>query len=343
MAQNMQNDPRTSPGLHPLNAGDDDPLAQADTLKILACPICRAIYISSSRQQTAHSGSATLLETAFLDVCRFCFRCQRPACPQCWNPMHHVCSSCSEEAQLPFRSPVPSLEGLAFFPPASSQTAQATRMSFTCLRNGRFYTPEPVSPPLESPQCSSVPTPSDPVTSDALPTVQKAPAPSTEASSYPTWLQEVLGQKPGEQSAPSLPHEHSRPIDPRRDPSWPGQAGLMAVFPQTGQVLWPQMPALPQPPAVPLSVAQPLFQPPALPSLAGSQMIATAQQNEQDDEDIPLLERVENVLIVVTSVLLLIIILMIVLALCFADVNTFFFHLLHIDIRTEIAYLLQLR
>lgn len=72
-------------------------------------------------------------------------------------------------------------------------------------------------------------------------------------------------------------------------------------------------------------------------------MIATAQQNEQDDEDIPLLERVENVLIVVTSVLLLIIILMIVLALCFADVNTFFFHLLHIDIRTEIAYLLQLR
>ena len=134
MLKNTQQYPRTGTDLQSLpDAGEDDPLALVDTLKVVACPVCRAIYVPSGAVRPPG-----LLETAFLAVCHFCFRCQRPACPQCWNPVHHVCASCSEEARLPFRGPVPSLEGLVF---VSSRSELANTISFLCKRNGRFYTP----------------------------------------------------------------------------------------------------------------------------------------------------------------------------------------------------------
>lgn len=346
MSQNMQSYPRTGIGLLP-NAGEEDPMAQADTLKIICCPICRATYIPSSQAQMGTQNSATLLETAFLEVCHFCFRCQRPACPQCWNPVHHVCTSCSAEEHLPFRSPVPSLEGLVFSARTSSQAGQQAKVAFTCLRNGRFYTPE-----LASPTPSPRETGADPVTSGALPTIRTEHAePAEHQSSYPIWLQEITGPKPGEQTAnQSLPGKGqplNQPGLPAGGPAngqslnppgnavpWNGQAAPVVTQPQMVQTNWPHVVPTapwPQPPLPPAPLAMEHENAPAM------------QQEAPGSEEISPLERVENILIVVTSVLLLAVVLMIVLALSSADINSFLFHIIRIDIRTEIAYLLQLR
>lgn len=341
MSQNMQSYPRTGIGTLP-NAGEEDPMAQADTLKIICCPICRATYIPSSQEQVGAQGSATLLETAFLDVCHFCFRCQRPACPQCWNPVHHVCTSCSAEAHLPFRSPVPSLEGLVFSARTSAQSGRQAKIAFTCLRNGRFYTPE-----LASPTLSPRETAADPVTSDALPTVRVERVESADFQPYPIWLQEITGPRPAEQPAnpfvqgTSQPlarqgfsaagSEHSQPLN-RQD--WTGQAAPMTAQPQMVQANWPHVvPTAPWP--------QPPL-PPAPSAMEPENAVETPQEAPEREEVSPL-ERVENVLIVITSILLLAVVLMIVLALSSADINAFLFHIIRIDIRTEIAYLLQLR
>src|SRR5258708_14284829 len=201
MSQGMQNSPKLPMGIQPfMGNGSENPLAQVDTLKIVSCPTCRAVYIPSSQQQAATPGSMTLLETAFLSLCHFCFRCQRPACPQCWNPMHCVCAACSEEALLPFRSPVPSLEGLIFSSQPSTQMTQTVVISFTCLRNGRFYMPEPapLQQSLEQNQVSS-PASSYPITSTELPVVQTGYEPPAQVSSSPSWIQEITGQKPDAQ------------------------------------------------------------------------------------------------------------------------------------------------
>lgn len=352
MSQNTQQYPRTGTDLQSLPAvRDDDPLAQVETLKIVACSICRAIYIPSGELRAP--GSAGLLETAFLGVCRFCFRCQRSACPQCWNPVHHVCASCSEEAHLPFRGPVPSLEGLVFAP---AGTPQANEVFFLCRRNGRFYVPE-TAPSLQEPRQVSAPskhTVSEPVTSDALPVLQPervAPVPAA-FETYPTWLKEVFGQK-ANGSVASAPATGTKPwgnpayMYPPVDPA--------LVWPHASQANWPQMiPTAPQQvvPPVPLVPFAPMVQPqqPTSPAPAIQQISPMADsQGEADlqdnatDEAVSLFERIENVLIVITSILLLSVILMIALSICSAQVNSFILNFLHIDIRTEIAYLLQLR
>jgi hypothetical protein len=67
------------------------------------------------------------------------------------------------------------------------------------------------------------------------------------------------------------------------------------------------------------------------------------QEPGVEDEEIPLFERVENILIIVIAALLLAIVLMVILALSSAQMDAFFYQLIHIDIRTEILYLLQVR
>lgn len=89
----------------------------------------------------------------------------------------------------------------------------------------------------------------------------------------------------------------------------------------------------------------------ALPQLAELPPLLTDDKNRETEEidDVatkeptPLIERVENILLVITSTLLLAIVVMIVLAASSADMNAFFLRLMHVDIRTEISYLLQLR
>jgi hypothetical protein len=335
---------------------ENDLLAQGDTLKIIACPVCRAVYVPSNEQRN-HS-STLLLETAFLEVCHFCFRCQRPACPQCWNPVHHACAACCEEARLPFRGPVPALEGLAFLP-LSAHPARGQAISFICQRNGRFYTPDPAphkiattTAPVSVPAAASMT--SETATSRALPLSQSAPDGSSHAttSAYPGWLQEVMGQKPAGICSASSPASLStdRPAETVHADSPPASAPV-----SWSQTNWPHMtpaespsapslapgqPVEPVEPAKPAEILETAEQP--LPA-SERQGEATEIQAQESGEEISPFERIENILIVLTSILLLAVVLMIVLSLCFARVNTFFLTLIHIDIRTEIAYLLQLK
>ncbi|HEY1350819.1 MAG TPA: hypothetical protein VGF67_14445, partial [Ktedonobacteraceae bacterium] len=360
------------------------------------CPICRAVYIPSWQQEKEKT-SLALLESSFLSICHFCFRCQRPACPQCWNPIHCVCTSCSEEAQLPFRSPVPSLEGLIFSCPTEISSTQTSR-SFTCLRNGSFHltaaapcmeipqgrqgvfpapvTPkglsaqdtesphrdppqmqevtkrgreeladEPVSyaasgqwtqstvlwPPVqvESQDISSYTGASGPEWMQVSP-ILPPPHPETVLPCDPPWVQEMLNRGREEQT--------SRPVSYAASGQWtqspvlwpPVQAGPQGISPRpgSGRPGWAQMSRiLPQ---------QPMFA--AHPGAVGG-----AKSQEEEDEESSLFERIENVLIVVIAAFLLAIVLMLILSLSSAQMNAFFYQLIHIDIRAEILYLLQIR
>lgn len=331
MSQSMQNFSGVNmEGQALTNAENEDPLAQADTLKVVSCLVCHAVYIPSSRQQEIVRGPESLLESAFLTICHFCFRCQRPACPQCWNPIHHACASCSEEARLPFRSPVPSLEGLIF---SAQPTSQETALSFTCLRDGNFYVPaSSASAESLEPRVASAPSSSAyPVTSGDLPALRANSATSAASSSYPAWLQEAMSQSRETQNSGPLAS-----VSGSWENTFAGgsaQTGSLALPSHTtSRPAWlPAAPALPAIPALP-----PIAIPP-------QREQSETEDDDEEEEEISLFERIENVLIIVISALLLAILLMIVLALSSADMNTFFFHILHIDIRTEILYLLQLR
>lgn len=116
----------------------------------VVCSICRAVYAPSQSQAYLLQAPPVALESAFMSMCHFCFRCRRPACPACWDDVHGVCGECDKEANLPFRSSAPPLNGVLFSP---SRQAQQTRTrpapsSLVCVRPGRFQ--QSLSPSTDS-------------------------------------------------------------------------------------------------------------------------------------------------------------------------------------------------
>lgn len=185
-------------------ADDDsnDFFPQNETLKIVTCPICQAVYLPAFSRQEAAQSSFAVLEAAFLRVCHFCFRCQRPACPQCWNPVHHVCTACGEEAHLPFLSPVPSLVGLVFAPTISPRQAQAADLPLTCMRNGRFFLPKSVrSQHTRTGGPRETALRSEPLEAAGLPSIQARSISALARPPYPPWLQEMLSRQAEDQIA----------------------------------------------------------------------------------------------------------------------------------------------
>lgn len=393
MSHPLQNALRTHISQLPAYVKNEEPLALADTLKIVFCPICRAVYIPSWQQERDQT-SLPLLESAFLSICHFCFRCQRPACPQCWNPIHCVCTSCSEEAQLPFRSPVPALEGLIFSCPAEILSTQLAPRSFTCLRNGSFRL-TPATPCAEVSR-SEQGVCSPPVTPGELPALQDCPeAPvicdpprgREEQVSEPVscatgqWTQSAA-LRPPVQAEPQSVSSHTSASGPEWvqmsrmqpphpevavpcDPPWvqeminrgrEEQVSRPVSYP-AGQwtqspVLWPPVQAEAQGAGSYTKASGPEWMQGArilpqqpVPAAAQPGGIGGVESQEQgeEEEDISLFERVENVLIIVIATLLLAIVLMLILALSSVQMNAFFYRLIHIDIRTEILYLLQVR
>jgi len=346
MSQNAQNLSGLHTHVHSFSdtTNEEDPLALVETLKILSCPICRAVYQPSSSHYADE-----ILEDAFRGVCHFCFRCQRPSCPQCWNPIHHVCASCGEEAHLPFCSPVPDLEGLSFSPLAAPQAVKELKLSFTCLRNGQLYFPDPEPPSPPEPPRADPPAHTFPTTSDDLPIIQSRQTEQNRfdsvdssvvanrqieqvnrakldlAHSYPPWVQEVLGYKPAEVLPPENDQQHNeREISTSRYAQPAASSVVSPQVDQTNSLLVNRV--LPQ---------LPVHMPPAS-MLAG-------QEEVPSTEAVPMLDRIENALLIGTSSLLLVAGLIIALAMSSTTINTFFLHLLHIDIRSEVSYLLQLR
>lgn len=311
MVQNMQNVANdVEIGGQAAGATDlEKPKTQVDTLKVIACPVCRAVYVPFFREKKATQNAMALLETAFLGVCRFCFRCQRPACPQCWNKESNLCASCSQEVQVAFHAALPSFEGLVFSPPLSLYRESTVDVSFICRRNGRF--------------ASSELAPARALLSADL-SVEEA---STLDGSYPVWLQEIMGSKTGSQLSNFMPQiaggwRDSEPVRAEKSPN----------SPSTSSLEWLHIKAE----SLPVKKTQ---------ATQEDLTVATATSVSEEvlvDEKTPLLERIENILIVLISLILIALVLMIVLAITSADMNALFLRLLHVDIRAEIAYLLKL-
>jgi hypothetical protein len=347
MLQNMQNSHQTSVLVPPLSGINlEIPIAQGETgntLKTVACPICQATYIPSSRQRAHAQGSLVLLETAFLCVCHFCFRCHRPSCPQCWNPIHDVCAACGEEGHLPFLAPVPSLEGLIIAPPDPLPGSQTVIMPFTCLSNGRFYEGEHIAHNLES-NTTSTPFALDSITPITLPTVQINDISTTALPQSP--LAENPEQQPENTIETTLVQEVKQPIVRQYISAFcrvPDQGYSSIALPIDPQEWIPETAAialLPMPSLLPTPRPEnPVVEDDKEPEIKVQALPAKSAVVRPSHS---LTERVENALIAFVSVILIAITAMIVLATSSAEMNTFFLHLLHIDIRSEISYLLQL-
>ncbi|HEU5227191.1 MAG TPA: hypothetical protein VFU49_05210 [Ktedonobacteraceae bacterium] len=104
------------------------------------CVVCEAVYTPSPSYEHLLQAPAVALESAFMGMCHFCFRCRRPACPACWDDVHGVCGACSLETSLPFRSVSPPLNGALLSPSRQAQAVRAKpdSLPLVCVRPGRF-------------------------------------------------------------------------------------------------------------------------------------------------------------------------------------------------------------
>jgi hypothetical protein len=91
--------------------GLPSPSSTSPTEGTITCIICQAVYAPSRLHAYLLQAPPIALESAFMSMCHFCFRCRRPSCPNCWDAVHAICGQCTRETHVPFRAETPSLEG----------------------------------------------------------------------------------------------------------------------------------------------------------------------------------------------------------------------------------------
>jgi hypothetical protein len=110
--------------------------------RTVICVICEAVYAPSQEYEYLSLTSAIALESALMSMSHFCFRCRRPACPQCWDEIHGVCGACVQEAHLPFRRASAPLKGALFAAaPQIQGQSKHKRVPLVCVHHGRFQRP----------------------------------------------------------------------------------------------------------------------------------------------------------------------------------------------------------
>ena len=122
------------------HAARDSAGQREKTKREAICKICQAVYVPSRTQRRLASSPQAVLESTFMSMCHFCFRCRRPACPSCWDEVHGVCGACALEAQLAFRSSAPPLDGV-IFPPIQHLPLARVRAGtppLVCVQPGSF-------------------------------------------------------------------------------------------------------------------------------------------------------------------------------------------------------------
>jgi hypothetical protein len=83
--------------------------------------ICHALYAPSQLRSDLLQASPLALESTFMSMCHFCFRCRRPSCPDCWDYVHGLCAACDQDTRLPFRTELPPLHGTLLPPQRQDQ------------------------------------------------------------------------------------------------------------------------------------------------------------------------------------------------------------------------------
>lgn len=112
-----------------------------DAKNTVSCVICAATYAPDDAHEYLSQASPIALESALMSMCHFCFRCRRPACPDCWDEVHGVCGACAQEAHLPFRTDAGPLNGAFFASPSQAQKEMQKSLQqfpLVCMRHGRF-------------------------------------------------------------------------------------------------------------------------------------------------------------------------------------------------------------
>ncbi len=135
----------TMPSMH--NARPSTHLANVEVgNKAIACTICAAQYAPTQAYAHLLRAQRVVVESAFMSMCHFCFRCRRPSCPLCWDDVHGLCGACVEDVHLPFRqqvAPLPLKSGL-LLPPVQPHVQRCHVQSFplVCIQPGRFHAPQ---------------------------------------------------------------------------------------------------------------------------------------------------------------------------------------------------------
>src|SRR6266567_1325267 len=110
--------------------------------RTVTCVICNAVYMPSPVYEYLSLTSSIALESALMSMSHFCFRCRRPACPQCWDEIHGVCGACVQDTHLPFRRASAPLKGALFAAaPQTQGQSKHKRAPLICIRHGRFQRP----------------------------------------------------------------------------------------------------------------------------------------------------------------------------------------------------------
>ena len=77
----------------------------------VSCPVCDAVYAPAQSHEYLLHAPMIALESAFMSMCHFCYRCRRPSCSECWDSANGLCGSCVQELALPFRRELTPLMG----------------------------------------------------------------------------------------------------------------------------------------------------------------------------------------------------------------------------------------
>ncbi len=136
----------TMPSMHDSKQSIQSSIAYSNNKETVVCAICSAHYIPSQAHTYLLKAPRLSLESAFMSMCHFCFRCRRPACPLCWDDVHGLCGACVEDVHLPFRQEVEPLPlNSALLVPAlpRSQSRHMTSFPLICTQPGRFQTNAP--------------------------------------------------------------------------------------------------------------------------------------------------------------------------------------------------------
>jgi hypothetical protein len=180
--------------------------------RTVSCMICQAIYAPSQLRSDLLQASPLVLESTFMSMCHFCFRCRRLSCPDCWDDVHGLCASCDLEARLPLRAELPPLYGTLLPPQRQAQIQPPSTVASPLLlvRPGAYGQEQPL--------------PIDKITTRPesylpLPTKTLSPAPSSITKNIPRTT-----------SKSSLPVQPKIPSPRKQAPTALKQLGRITIW-----------------------------------------------------------------------------------------------------------------
>ncbi|MBV9616167.1 MAG: hypothetical protein JO031_11985, partial [Ktedonobacteraceae bacterium] len=245
------------------------------------------------------------LESAFMSMCHFCYRCRRPSCPNCWDDVHGICAQCSQETHVPFREESQSLDGISLLPTRSSpsMSQRSVSPSLVSIRPGRFQEVSAASADSVSTWSASSPMPQTQFTERSAETfVVSSPADIDRIETRP---------------------ERVDTLDIDSVETRPDRAGLLDVD---------KIETRPDP-AESLNIDRIKTRPDS----TGSVNVGTREAHP--DFSIVRKRRSGRIFTILVFLLIFLIAVMIAVSLLSADVNLFIYQALHVDIRAELSYL----